>query len=454
VTSVGASPDEALRSAPTGLDEALTRARRLVSKQVGIISEVTFVETSPDEPRVYVVQSNPADLSPVVGRAALNSGTATSTDRNRAIMKAVGESVERYCCAFYDEDRLRLSTFDELSGHAVGPENFALFDARQYAEPDFPFAPFTPYTAVRWVQGRSVLHDRTVYVPAGFVYIPYARATMEPVLDDQISTGLACGTTYVSALTKAICEAVERDAYMIVWQNSLRCPHIDLDAVTDPLIRPLVDALQSLAVTPHALLLTLDIPIPVVLIVMTRVDGPPFTIVASGADLSPKRALMLALEEACLAMIGMTRSAAVTPDYRPSDDYDDVTAMEQHGLAHATDPRLRCASAFLSEPTDIVRVDDLPDPSAGRPLDDLDTVLRSVRPFVSDVVAVDVTTCDVDEVGFKVVRAVVPELQRMDINHRYRHLGGRRLYDVPFRLGRVPRPGSPADMNPYPHPFP
>lgn len=436
------------------LDEALTRARRLVSDQVGIISNVSFMETSPDEPRVYFAQSLPAQLGPVVGRAALNLGSAASNDPGRAAMKAVGESVERYCCAFYDDECLRLSTFDNLGAPAVDPEQFALFSAEQYAEPGFPFAPFTRDTPVRWAAGQSVLHDRTTYVPASLVYIPYARVAAEPVISDQISTGLACGTTYTGALTKAICEAVERDAYMIVWQNSLRCPHIDLDAVTDPLIRPLVDALQGLAVTAHALLLTSDIPIPVVLIVLTRVDGPPFTIVASGADLSPKRALLLALEEACLAMIGMSRTVAVSPDYRPSADFSDVTTMERHGLAHAADPQLRCATAFLTEPTNVVPIEELSDLSTGVPHDDLETVLREIRPFVSDVVAVDVTTCDVEEVGFKVVRAVMPELQPMDIDDRYRHLGGRRLYDVPWRLGRVPGPRSTAELNPYPHPFP
>lgn len=455
--AVGASLDSVASldpAAPADVDEALVRARRLVSDQVGVISGVVFLETSPDEPAVYWVQSRPAELGPVAGRAGLNLGNATSNDPDRAVIKAVGESVERYCCAFYDPSRLTLRTFDRLQEPALDPENFALFTAQQYADPDFPFAPFTRETPVRWVAGRSLLDDRDVYVPACLVYIPYARVETEVVLNDQISTGLACGTSYASALTKAICEAVERDAYMIVWRNSLRCPHIDLDAVTDPAIRPLVDALQNLAVTPHAVMLTMDIPVPVVLILLRREDGPPYTIVASGADLSPRRALRLALEEACLAMIGMSRAVATSPDYRPAAEYSDVTTMERHGLVHAIDPQLCATTSFLTDPLELVRVDALPDLSTGRPLEDLQTVLREIRPFVSDVVAVDVTTCDVNDVGFNVVRVVVPELVPMDIDHRHQHLGGRRLYDVPFRLGRVPRPRTAHELNPYPHPFP
>jgi ribosomal protein S12 methylthiotransferase accessory factor len=437
-----------------GLSETLRRASRFVSNRVGVISEVVFMETTPDEPAVYWAQSSPAKLAPLAGRTALNDGNATSIDPDRAIMKAVGETVERYCSAFYDEQELFLGTYEELSGNALRPEDFALFSTAQYSRPNFPFAAFSRRTPVRWTLSHSLIDDCAKWVPAGFVYIPYDRVPDEPPLKDLISTGLACGPTYASALLKALGEAVERDAYTIVWQNRLPRPHIDLESVDDPLIRRLVRVLQRLAIQFHAVLLTLDIPIPVILVVMTRFDGPPWTIVASGADLSPRNALLLALEEACLALIGMGRSVAVAVDYQPAADYSDVTTLTRHGLAHAVDPRLRSSIAFLTRPTEVVSLEELRDVATGNPVVDLQRALNEIRPFVADVVGVDVTTPDVDEVGFKVVRVIVPDLQPMDIDHRYRHLGGRRLYEVPWKLGLVSRPRDEGELNLQPHPFP
>jgi ribosomal protein S12 methylthiotransferase accessory factor len=430
------------------------RATRFVSDRVGVISEVVFIETTPEEPAVYWARSYPAEFGSLAGRTALNAGNATSIDPNRAIMKAVGETIERYCSAFYDDQEMILGTYEDVSGKALVPEDFALFSALQYSRPNFPFTAFTRRTPVRWVSGHSLLDDCAKWVPASFVYIPYNRAPDEPPLKDLISTGLACGPTYASALLKALGEAVERDAYMIVWQNRLPRPHIDLESVDDPLIRRFVRVLQRLAIRFHAVLLTLDIPIPVILVVMTRFDGPPWTIVASGADLSPRHALLLALEEACLALIGMGRFVAVTRDYRPAADYSDVTTLTRHGLAHAVDPRLRSSIAFLTQPTEVVRLEDLRDVATGNPVVDLKRMLDEIRPFVTDVVGVDVTTPDVDEVGFKVVRVIVPDLQPMDINHRYRHLGGRRLYEIPRKLGLVSRPRDESQLNAEPHPFP
>jgi ribosomal protein S12 methylthiotransferase accessory factor len=439
---------------PPGLSEALVRASRLISNRVGVISEIEFIETTPDEPDVYWAQSRPAELTPLAGRAALNHGNATSVDHDRAVMKCVGETVERYCSAFYDDRELVYGTYEEMSGKALPPEDFALFSERQYSQAQFPYAPFTRHTPVRWISGQSLLDDCPTWAPASFVYIPYDRAPDEPRLKDLISTGLACGATYASALLKAVCEAVERDAYTIVWQNSLSRPHIDLDNIDDPLLAPYLRVLKRLPIRMHAVLLTLDIPIPVILMVMTRSDGPPWTIVASGADLSPRHALLLALEEAYLALIGMGRTAAAKHDYRPAADYSDVTNVTLHGLAHAVDPRLRSSVDFLTRPAEVVSLSELRDVSTGNPAVDLRTALKELRPVMSDVVGVDVTTPDIDEAGFKVVRVIVPELVPMDTNHRYPHLGGRRLYDVPWKLGLTGRRRDEDELNIHPHPFP
>jgi ribosomal protein S12 methylthiotransferase accessory factor len=79
--------------------------------------------------------------------------------------------------------------------------------------------------------------------------------------------------------------------------------------------------------------------------------------------------------------------------------------------------------------------------------------VERVRRAGLDVIACDLTTPDVAELGLSVVRVVVPGLHPLFMGHSNRVLGGTRLYAVPSRLGlRGLAPGQ-AD-NPYPHPFP
>ncbi len=71
-----------------------------------------------------------------------------------------------------------------------------------------------------------------------------------------------------------------------------------------------------------------------------------------------------------------------------------------------------------------------------------------------NVVVKDLTTVDVDEAGFKVVRVVVPGMQPLDVNHARRYLGGTRLYEVPCQMGLKSQPLAEEELNPFPHMFP
>lgn len=66
---------------------------------------------------------------------------------------------------------------------------------------------------------------------------------------------------------------------------------------------------------------------------------------------------------------------------------------------------------------------------------------------------VDLTTTDLRQANFDVVRALVPGAVPLNSDHRHRPLGSPRLYSVPPKLGRR-APRGPLDLNPVAHPFP
>jgi ribosomal protein S12 methylthiotransferase accessory factor len=146
--------------------------------------------------------------------------------------------------------------------------------------------------------------------------------------------------------------------------------------------------------------------------------------------------------------------AASSPGHRPTPGYRDCVDLRRHALAHALDPDLRSSVEFLTRPSEMVSLAELPDRSGDSAVRNLRSVARELGDHGYDLVGLDLTTPDIDEVGFKVVRSVVPGLQPLDDDHTCRHLGGGRLYEVPYRLGLLPRPGVESDLNPDPHPFP
>jgi ribosomal protein S12 methylthiotransferase accessory factor len=459
--------EELAEAAPGDVAEALGRARRAVSSRTGLIRRLYFEPLDPDDPAVYWAVSEPAELAPLVGRAVPNRGDAAAASPQRAAMKALGETLERYCAAFYWPDELVAGRADDLPGRAVDVRQFALFEAAQYAasvpptanpeqsgaEPTsskrFHFSPLDPDVSLRWTKARSLPAGDIAFVPAAFVHMPYAYDyPAEPIVADQVSTGLACGSSLAEACYKGLMEVTERDAFMLTWHHRVPARTIRLDAIEDP--ADLLARFDRLPVSVEAFLISLDIDIPVVLVVVAG-EQRPFHVVGAAADLSAHRALQLALEEAALSFCGIRRLSEPQSAWPSAADFSDVDDLRRHAVAHATSERLQASLDFLRGGDTIDLEARAPVRSSWR--EALRTATAIVAKAGYDVLAVDLTTVDVDDLGFKVARVVVPGFQPLDINHNHRHLGGRRLRDIADRLGPPGRFAA-ETINPLPHPFP
>jgi ribosomal protein S12 methylthiotransferase accessory factor len=386
----------------------------------------------------------------------INYGDAASIDPKRAIMKAVGESIERYCPSHFKYEDFVLATYSDLDCEAVHPADFALFNEKQYAEPDFPFSRLTASTPLRWVSAYSISHDQPVLVPASFVYIPYYFDPLyEPLTHNPISTGLACGSSLAPAICKGILEVIERDAFMIMWQNQLPCSRIDLSTVRDPFIQSILNELEDLPFECQAYLLPSETKVPVIMVLLRSTSGYlPHTVVGNSADLDPNKALMLALEEVSLSWLGIGRYALAKKDYKPAKDYSDVNTLRLHALAHAVDQDLGKSLEFLNPSGKQISLQDIKNIYDENMVNNIQSLVDKLNAKGLNVIVKDLTTIDVDEVGFKVIRVVVPGMHPLDVNHARRYLGGTRLYEVPCQMGLKSHPLAEEELNPYPHMFP
>lgn len=437
------------------LNESIERAERLVSDRTGIISKIDFEELFPGEPDVYSAHSEPANVSVLCGQEALNHGDAASISPERAMIKSVGECVERYCSGQYEEKSLVLSTYEELEIDAVDPQTFSLYSNKQYSQENFPFSPLTPQKPLRWAQGHSLRDDVSRWVPAGFVYVPYLfDAPKETPYFNPISTGLACGPDTSWALYKSILEVIERDTFMLVWKNRLSQPRLDPWSSNDPFVRQLLRVLEYVPLDCEVFYLTSNIKVPVIIVILKNSSGVPYTTMGIGADLDPNRALAQALEEAYLTFLGMSRYAKLRKNYKPEPNFEDIKNPTLHALAHAVCPELRSSLNFLTSSDTQLSFDALSNLSTDSKVDNVQTLVEMLADKDFDVISYDLTTLDIDEVGFKVVRSVIPGMQPLDINHTRRYEGGKRLYEVPVKMGLFEKPLCEEGLNPYPHPFP
>lgn len=85
--------------------------------------------------------------------------------------------------------------------------------------------------------------------------------------------------------------------------------------------------------------------------------------------------------------------------------------------------------------------------------DALDAFNSFLRANGYEAYVADVTTADVADYGFRVVKTVVPQLHPMHLIERFRCLGGERLYEVPVSCGFRESPREESELTSVPHPF-
>lgn len=422
----------------------------LVDPHTGIVAEVKQLLVDDDEPRFvhYLSRAAHTEAFGYLDNFGNNGGVGMDVDT--AIAKALGEAVERYCAAMFDYEVFQWTSYAELGVPATPPDTFALYSDEQYAKPGFTWRPFTAQSTVAWTPGRSLVSGAEILIPAAFVYVPFhyvQRRRGDTPIAQPISTGLACGTSVEDAARSALCEVIERDAFTLTWQTGASRRRVTSGDLPSS-VQDAVDRFETAGVAVHLMDITRDVGCPTILSVAEGfAPSSPAVAVAAATHPDAASAARKSLEE-----LAHTRKfAAQVMDYLPPVPIDipgghpSVDNQRAH-LRFYCPQEAKQAAAFLWAAEDECSLDDIPVP---RDLS-LTALVEQVAATGEDVIAVDLTTPDIADLGLSVVRVVVPGFHPLHMGHANRALGGRRFADA---MGEIPRWHGFPD-NPYPHPFP
>jgi ribosomal protein S12 methylthiotransferase accessory factor len=439
---------------PTPREESIRRLRTLVSPHTGVIRRVEEVLAAPDEIALVTVSCETAEGALLPSGPVSRVGSGSGPELDSALAAALGEAVERYSAACPPApDQLVRGCAAELGEEAVPPERFALFHRQQCADPSFPFQPFTDASEVTWTRAFALPDGEPALVPAQLVYLTDAYGPEPNRVGPATSNGLACHATLEEAVLTGLLELVERDAFMLVWSNGLTLPRLSWER-DDGLLAFEARYLAPTGLSYAAIDLCDIWTVPTVLgVVRGRSPATGALGVGACSARTVQEALWKALDEACRVQAWATDLLARDPIREFAPDCSDVRDFDDH--VHYYADRARAGPAdFLDASVDVRDVSEI-EPLAVEPVTPLIQVLtEKLSAQGASAYAVDVTAPDIRDAGMAVAKVVSPELCPLDADHRARFLGGRRLYEAAFELGLSDRVERPADLNPYPHPFP
>lgn len=426
-------------------EQMLDRYAHQISPITGVATKLVPDVGAADGLRVYVAGQNLSrritDLNMLKnGLRALSCGKGKTDAQARA--SALGEAIERYSGVYRGDEARRRASYTELGPSAVHPYAAMMFSDRQYRERDrwnarghmFSMVPepFDDEAVIDWSPVWSLSRQTVRWMPTGWLYYSAPHAETHSVAAD--SNGAAAGTSLEDAALQGFFELVERDSVGLWWYNMVRRPGIDLDAFDDPYVHRLREIYAGMHREVWALDLTSDFGIPAIGAFSRRTDKPAEDIlVAFGAHLDPKIALMRALTEMNqFVSSAQTVEGAAPGTYRGvypehADWWRTATVENQPYLL--PDP-----AAPLSTPASWPAL-------AG---DDLAADLALVQGMVEqrgmEMLILDQTRPDI---GLPVVKVIVPGMR-----HFWTRFAPGRLYDVPVQLGWLSEPTPEERLNP------
>jgi ribosomal protein S12 methylthiotransferase accessory factor len=411
-----------------------------------------------DYPRLFPILELDGLMPETDGVDVTIAGYGASPEHEQAMSKAVGELLERYFLARYSASTMETSSYAELSKWSNVLDVRVINFFQEWQKKRFPAFAADDTSTFAWVQGTEFESGSAVYLPAQMVFWNYRHAPegqpREKILCMQTTSGAAGHFTKDEATLAALLEAIQRDAFIIYWLNSLTPKRIDVARAGLPALDDMVARLRAHRLEPIFLNTTSDLGIPTATcVIMDMADATnPVYALGSSAGFTLEDTLLSSLVEAYLVHHFVSqREAYILPQgYEPFIS----TALTRNERLHAwRGKEMAERSAFLfageMQSTDAF--------IGAYPR--FDTAMKQLAHIASDfatrgtgyrIYTYEAQDPVLSDLGYHVVRAIVPELIPLHLSEFAAPLNARRLREVPGKIGQK----AAEKFNPWPHPFP
>lgn len=395
-----------------------------LSPKTGIIEQLIF-EGADGTSSTLPICASALLRCPGPHRVGLGKGITTE----EALVSAVGEALEIFASQQFQSASLLYESYINLENPSLDPRSLCLYEDSSYESPGFPYARFSENQPIHWVQGQWLATAEPVLVPAlpTFRYFP---AKPQERFCQVTSNGLAAGFDFRDAALRATLELIERDAFMLTWL--VRLPQRELlfeNCLAQP-YQIILKNIRQFGAEIRLFVLKTDLNIPVVLAVAFG-DGHqwPGAVIGTAAHIT----LQGAAEKAILELGQMGHSLRSAMRHQPNPipvSPHHVHSIVDHGLyyipqsrnstfdflRHTTEPPLHPQAEMEDHNGHLLEFHD-----------PLDYVIHSLDQAHLRVAIVNLTTPELAQTPFTVVRALGENLQQIHFGHNCTRTNNPRL---------------------------
>jgi len=424
------------------LDLIIENASCFVLEHSNIVTDIFKDSSFNDEPKLYKY------FSYFLSKYSDNNSekptaTGISFNKKQALMKLIGETIERIALGINDESRFVNESYRRLKNSALNPHDLVYFINRNKNLSKLS------NQKINWIQGISLTKNKKVFIPAQLVYVPYAFQNSEPIIQFGISTGAAAGTGIEDAICRGIFEIIERDSFMICYLNKIASPLIDLKNLSNS-IREILKIIGRYKLEIYVVDTTTDFNIPAVAAILVDRTGVGAAVsIGLRAGFNIEEIIISAIEESL-----MTRSLVREEILSIKKNYKQkrvIRNIEDRAFFWFRRESIKYLDFWLKGKYIYKEVNN--EDKQLTPRDNLGKLIKIFQKKDVELVYVDITQDYVSRYGFKVVKVLAPQLQPLYLDELYPYLGGKRLYKSPVLMGYFDKEKSINQLNNVPHPM-
>ncbi len=403
-----------------------------------LIKDIGFVPSFNDDPKVFLYCTHLKNISKYTdGINFTPEGSGFSlTSSEAALFKSLTEVMERFCLSSYRHKNGIYTSFNTLK-----KEKHLSLDPYQ----------FLSNIKVRdwdllWMKGRDFISGEPNYIPAQLIYYTYRHLEENYLMAEINSNGGAGGFTQEFAVSRAIYEAVERDAFFTIYLNKISPPRIRISKMK--LKQALELEKDCLRYNLEMLLfdITNDLSIPTFMAILVDKTGlGPAITVGLKSNLNPTDAIIGSLEEVFNTRTSFrTRMISNRKKIQSNFIYSDINTFEIRNLFWASPQKLHYLDFLLKAPYHENHYHTI-QLSEKEQLQLLKDIFRKKKMSVFDM---DVSHDIFKQIGYLVHKIVIPDLQPLYTMEKAKYLKNDRLKAVASFFGK-----KTLEYNPIPHFF-
>lgn len=369
---------------------------------------------------------------------------------DEALLRCLGEAIERYCIKRYKKTDLIRVSYREIKHRALDPQTVVCFSEKQRRNPSFKLFNSDENTVFAWKKGVDLISGKSIFIPAQLIYLSYKLIAQERIIYPPISTGAAGGSSIASALVRAIYEIIERDAFLIYYLNKLPGKRIALDLLNNEKIKSFVETIENYNLKVYTIDIASDLKIPTFLSIV--IDGTgigPAVCVGLKTHLDPITAILGSIQEALHPRRWIRGRTEENPELLEEVRGNNINNIEDRALLWYPKRNINKLSFWLNQEAKKVQIEE-------KKLsfkEQLKAIVEILKKNNMDTYFVDVTAPSVKKIGYHVVKTIIPQLHPFYLIEKYPFFGGKRLYEVPYKLGFIKRKTKEEELNKFPHPF-